>query len=129
VYRAWEEDIDGFKRKMAARFRMSNLKLLTYYLGIEVKQGRDSITLCQWAYTGKLMDRSGMADCKLCATLMEERLKPSKASTVVMVDTTCYRSIISGLRYLTHTRSDISFAVGYVSGFMEDPQEDLGCFT
>jgi hypothetical protein len=57
-----------------------------------------------------------------------ERLKPSKASTVVM-DTTCYRSIISRLRYLTHTRSDISFVVGYVSGFMEDPQEDLGCFT
>ena len=41
VNRAWEEDIDGFKRKMAARFRMSNLSLLTYYLGIEVKQGRD----------------------------------------------------------------------------------------
>jgi len=38
VYRAWEEDIDGFKRKMVARFRMSNLSLLTYYLGIEVKQ-------------------------------------------------------------------------------------------
>ena len=68
------------------------------------------------------MEHSGMADCKLCATLMEERLKPSKASTVVKVDTTCYWSIIIGLRYLTHTRSDISFAVGYVSGFMVDHQ-------
>ena len=81
---------------------------------------------CQQAYRGKLMERSGMADCKLCATLMEERLKPSKASTVVKVDTTCYRSIISRLRYLTHKQSDISYAAGYVSGFMEDPQEDLG---
>ena len=41
ITRAWEEDIDGFKCKMAARFRMSDLSLLTYYLGIEVKQGRD----------------------------------------------------------------------------------------
>jgi hypothetical protein len=35
-----------------------------------------------------------------------------------------YRSIVGGLRYLTHTRSDISFAVGYFSRFMEDPRED-----
>ena len=40
------------------------------------------------------------------------------------VDATRYRSIIGGLRYLTHTRPDITFAVGYVSHFMEDPCED-----
>lgn len=40
---------------------------------------------------------------------------------------TRYRSIVGELRYLTHTRPDISFAVGYVgyvSHFMEDPRED-----
>ena len=40
------------------------------------------------------------------------------------VDATRYRSIIGGLRYLTHTRSDITFTVRYVSCFMEDPRED-----
>ena len=47
-----------------------------------------------------------------------------KASTTVKVDATLYRSIIGGLRYLVHTRSNIAFAVGYVSRFMEDPRED-----
>ncbi|XP_034604657.1 uncharacterized mitochondrial protein AtMg00240-like [Setaria viridis] len=35
-----------------------------------------------------------------------------------------YRSIISGLRYLTHTRPDIEFVVSYLSRFMENPCED-----
>ena len=55
---------------------------------------------------------------------MEERLKLSKHSMAAKVDATRYRSIVGGLRYLTHTRPDITFAVGYVSRFMEDPRED-----
>jgi hypothetical protein len=46
---AREIDIDSFKREIAAQFSMSDLGLLTYYLGIKVKQGRNSIT-CASAY-------------------------------------------------------------------------------
>jgi hypothetical protein len=38
------------------------------------------------------------------------------------VDSNTYRSIIGSLRYLTCTRSDIAFAVGVASRFMEDPR-------
>ena len=31
------EDIDGFKREMVARFKMSDLDALSYYLGIKVR--------------------------------------------------------------------------------------------
>ena len=65
-----------------------------------------------------------MVECKPCVTPMEEWLKLTKASTVAKVDATLYRSIVGGLRYLVHTRSDIAFAVGFVSRFMEDPRED-----
>ena len=44
-----------------------------------------------------------MAECKPCVTPMEERLKLSKHSTATKVDAMRYRSIIGGLRYLTHT--------------------------
>ncbi|CAA0812904.1 cysteine-rich RLK (RECEPTOR-like protein kinase) 8 [Striga hermonthica] len=121
---AREGDINGFKREMAARFRMSDLGQLSYYLGIEVKQGRDSIILCQRAYAEKLLVRSGMADCKSCTTPMEERLKLTKASTAGKVDATRYRSIVGGLRYLVYTRPNIAFVMGYVSRFMEDHRED-----
>ena len=78
------------------------------------------LTLDQSAYASKLLERSGMAECKPCVTPMEERLKLTKASTTAKVDATLYRSIIDGLCYLVHMRSDIAFAMGYVSRFMED---------
>ncbi|XP_066365434.1 uncharacterized mitochondrial protein AtMg00810-like [Miscanthus floridulus] len=109
---------------MVACFRMSDLGALSYYLGIEVRQGKEELMLEQSAYAPKLLERSGMAECKPCVTLMEERLKLTKASTTVKVDATLYQSIIGGLRYLVHTRLDIAFDVGYVSRFMEDPRED-----
>ena len=82
---------------------MSDLSALSYYLGIEVRQGKQSISLGQHAYVEKLLEHDGMAECKPCVTPMEERLKLSKHSTAVKVDTTRYQSIVGGLRYLTHT--------------------------
>jgi hypothetical protein len=39
-------NIDRFKKEMATVFRMSDLGLLTYYLGIEVHQNGKGISLC-----------------------------------------------------------------------------------
>ena len=75
-------------------------------------------------YASKLLERSGMAECKPCVTPMEERLKLTKASTAAKVDATLYRSIVGGLHYLVHTRPYIAFAMGYISSFMQDPRED-----
>jgi hypothetical protein len=55
---------------------------------------------------------------------MENRLKLSKESTEVPVDATEYRSIVGALRYLLHTRSELTFIVGYLSHFMEEPRGD-----
>ena len=121
---ACTEDINSFKREMAARFRMSDLDALSYYLGIEVRQGKEELMFGQSVYASMLLERSGMAECKPCMTPMDERLKLTKASTVAKVDATLYQSIIDGLRYLVHTRPNIALAVGYVSRFMEDRRED-----
>ena len=40
---------------------MSNLGALSYYLGIEVRQGKEALTLGQSAYASKLLERSSMA--------------------------------------------------------------------
>jgi hypothetical protein len=75
----------------------------------------------QRAYAEKLLERGG--------ELQASRDSNGRAAQAVKAQHRSkgghdYRSIVSGLRYLTHTRSDISFAVGYFSRFMEDPRED-----
>ncbi|KAL7617031.1 hypothetical protein Lser_V15G00150 [Lactuca serriola] len=52
---------------------------------------------------------------------MESKLQLTKDEEGELVDPTSYRSIIGGLRYLTHTRPDIAYSVGIVSRFMERP--------
>lgn len=114
-------EIEHFKQQMKAEFKMSDLGLLCFYLGIEVKQRADGITLSQAAYARKILDKARMTGCNPSHTPMEPRLKLSKVSTAAAVDATEYRSIVGSLRYLVHTRPDIGFAVGYVSRFMESP--------
>ncbi|OAE34467.1 hypothetical protein AXG93_3472s1020 [Marchantia polymorpha subsp. ruderalis] len=99
---------------MMERFRMSDLGLLHFYLGIEVRQNASGITLSQAGYAGKLLERAGMAECNPALVPMEPQLKLSKDSKNPVTDATFYRSIVGCLRYLVHTRPDISFAVGYV---------------
>ena len=54
-------DIDKFKLEMQSLFQMSDLGLLSYYLGIEVRQEPSGIDISQAAYAQKLLEKVGMA--------------------------------------------------------------------
>jgi hypothetical protein len=109
---------------MMSLFQMSDLGLLSYYLGIEVAQKPGHIVLGQATYAEKLLEREGLSTCNSTTVPMEPRLKLSKHGGGNAVDTTQYRSVVGGLRYLVHTRPDICFAVGYLSRFMEAPTSE-----
>ena len=67
-------DVKGirvFKSEMKKKFSMSDLGLLSYYLGIEVKQDANGITLCQSSYAAKILESAGMSNCNSCETPME----------------------------------------------------------
>lgn len=121
---ARDTEIRKFKEEMHSLFRMSDLGLLSYYLGIEVNQDKHGITINQAAYAQKILKIGGMAECNSACVPMETRLKLSKQSDRPPVDVTMYRSIVGSLRYLVHTRPDIAYAVGFVSRFMESPKDD-----
>ena len=114
-------DIKQFKSEMRNKFGMGDLGLLSYYLGIEVKQGDGGITLSQSSYTVRILERAGMKNCNPCDTPMECRLKLCKKKEGETVDPTAYRSIIGSLRYIVNTRPDLAYAVGVVSRYMEAP--------
>jgi hypothetical protein len=119
------DNIRSFNEEMAAAFKMSDLVLLHYYLGIEVKQSASGISFSQGAYAMKILERSDMTGCNPCHLPMEARLKLSKQSTQPLVNATAYRSIVGSLRYLVNTHLDLAFVVGYVSHFLESQEDHL----
>ncbi|XP_074351840.1 secreted RxLR effector protein 161-like [Apium graveolens] len=52
---------------------------------------------------------------------MEAKIQLSKDEQGKAVNSTVFKSLIGGLRYLVHTRPDIAFSVGIVSRYMESP--------
>ena len=113
--------INEFKEQMNKRFEMSDLGKLSHYLGIEVKQSVGCIELKQSAYAKKILEKAGMGDCNPTKYPMDPKENISKDEGGVLVDTTQFKSLVGGLRYLVHTRPDIAFSVGIVSRFMEKP--------
>jgi hypothetical protein len=111
--------ITEFKQQMMNLFSMSDLGLLSYYLGIEVHQGSEEIMLCQSAYDTKIVELCNMKGCNPVDTPTEQRVKLVTTKPGTEVDPTRYRSIIGSLRYLVNTRPDIAYAVGLASRFME----------
>jgi hypothetical protein len=103
---------------------MSDLVLLHYYLGIEVKQQSAGFILSQTSYARKILEKAGMSECNSCKIPFEPKIKLSKESTSSPVDTTFCRSLVGSLWYMDNTRPDIAFAVGYVSGFMQEPHSE-----
>ena len=116
---AEEEEVKKFKAQMKEKFDMSDLGLLCFYLGVEVRQDASGITLRQAHYAKRILELGEMVGCNPAHTPME-KLRLSRESTAE-VDSTHYRRLVGSLRYLVHTRPDLAFAVGYVSRFMERP--------
>ncbi|XP_066324365.1 uncharacterized mitochondrial protein AtMg00810-like [Miscanthus floridulus] len=115
------DKVEAFKAQMKKEFDMSDLGLLCFYLGVEVRQDASGIALHQTHYTKRILELGGIMGYNPAHTPIEERLKLSRDSTTEEVDFTHYRRLIGSLRYLVHTQPDLAFVVRYVSRFMERP--------
>jgi hypothetical protein len=81
-----DAEVAAFKEEMKVTFQMSDLGLLSFYLGVEVHHDDSGITLRQTAYTKCVVELAGLTDCNQSLTPMEERLKLSRDSTTEEVD-------------------------------------------
>lgn len=64
---------------MTTKFEMSDLGMLTYYLGIKVHQLAQGIVLTQDRYARKVREEASMHACNLAHVPMEFNVKLSKA--------------------------------------------------
>ncbi|KAG6504844.1 hypothetical protein ZIOFF_037192 [Zingiber officinale] len=115
------EKINKFKQQMMTKFEMNDLGLLSYYLGIEVEQQKSRILLRQSIYAKKILSQFKMANCNATKHPIEPKTQLHKDLEGTPVDTMEYRRIIGCLRYLLHTRPDLSYSIGMTSRYMERP--------
>nr|GEW95939.1 zinc finger, CCHC-type [Tanacetum cinerariifolium] len=89
----------------------------------EVTQTEGGISIKQTGYANKILKEARMEDCNETKTPMDPGTKLIKTEGGELVDATEYRSLIGCLRYLLHTRPDLSYSVGLLSRFMQEPRE------
>ncbi|XP_060973935.1 uncharacterized mitochondrial protein AtMg00810-like [Cannabis sativa] len=100
---------------------MKELGELKHFLGLEVDRTKEGLFLCQQKYAKDLLQRFGMLECKPISAPMEANAKLCAHAGKDLQDGAMYRQLVGSLIYLTLTQPDISYAVGVVSRYMQQP--------
>ncbi|XP_020266632.1 uncharacterized protein LOC109842134 [Asparagus officinalis] len=117
------EMLAEFKAAMFNEFEMTDNGLMSYFLGIEVKQQQEGIFISQKKYMKEILEKFKMNECNPVNTPVAIGMKLSREEDGHFVDSTLFKSLVGSLRYLTITRPDITYGVGLVSRYMETPNE------
>eukprot|EP00253_Pinus_taeda_P035611 PITA_35611 len=116
--------INHVKSRLKKKFEMTNLGHLHYFLGLQVLQSKEVISLSQSKYACDILRHFHMEDCKPAPSPFQSGVKLSVSCPSPEVDATLYRQLVGKLLYLTHTHPDLSFVVGLVARFMQNPREN-----
>ena len=98
------EHIEEVKDMLEEKFKMKDLGGLHYFLGIKIICLVDGIWLAHYQYAVKLLKNFDMLDLKGISTPLEQNTS-------------------IGLIYLTITCPYLSYAMGFVSRLMQNPQK------
>ncbi|XP_013615154.1 PREDICTED: uncharacterized mitochondrial protein AtMg00810-like [Brassica oleracea var. oleracea] len=109
--------INTFKKNMMKEFKMVDLGLLNYFLGMEIIQDDGGIFLSQEKYANKLVGKFGMRDSKSVSNPLIPQGKGVEDDKEYG-DPTKYISIVGGLLYLCASRPDVMYASAYLSRYM-----------
>eukprot|EP00253_Pinus_taeda_P002725 PITA_02725 len=104
----------------------NSLIILVLYVDdliLTVLQSKEGISLSQSKYACDILRHFHMEECKLAPSPFQSGVKLSVSCTSPEVDATLYRQLVGKLLYLTHTRPDLSFVVGLVARFIQNPRE------
>jgi hypothetical protein len=107
---------------MENEFHVSMMGELTFFLGIQVKQMKQSIFVHQSKYMNDLMKKFNMVELKPVSTPIRTAMVLDPDENGKMVYQREYRSMINSLLYLTVTRPDIQFAVYLCACFQASPR-------
>eukprot|EP00253_Pinus_taeda_P023814 PITA_23814 len=109
--------IATIKRNLHDRFLMTNMSPLHFFLGLEISEDATGIKLSQAKYAWDLPERFHMTDCKPTPIPFLSGVRLEDGGDTPLFDSTLYRQLVGSLLYLTHSKPDISYAIGAVSTY------------
>eukprot|EP00253_Pinus_taeda_P006241 PITA_06241 len=115
--------INHVKSSLKKQFEMTYLGNLHYFLGLQVLQSKEGISLSQSMYACNIIHHFHMEYCKPTPSPFQSGAKISVTCTSREVDATLYRQLVGKVLDLTHTRLDLSFVVGLIAQFMKNPHK------
>ena len=90
-----------FAKLMQREFEMSMMGELIFFLGLQIKQIKEGISITQSKYTKELLKRFIMENSKAIGTPMSPSCKLDKDEGGKNIDLKFYRGMIGSLLYLT----------------------------
>ncbi|XP_019163069.1 PREDICTED: uncharacterized protein LOC109159411 [Ipomoea nil] len=115
--------IQELKDMLDAKFKIKDLGVLGYFLGIEAKLNDDGLNLCQRKYALDILSDTGFTECKPAPTPMVPGSNLSQDTGKLLEDPSGYRRMVGRLLYLTATRPDIAYAIHHLSQFVSSPTD------
>ena len=130
-----DEAIEELKQQLKCKFKMKDLRNLTWLLNIEVKQDRKlrTISFSQTAYINAILVHFNLQKAAPVTTPMDPHVTFSKTQCPSMpqqcddMKKVPYREIIGSLMWAAiATRPDITFAISTLSQYLENLEEFIG---
>lgn len=126
----WEDESekDKLKRSLSSVFKMKDIGVATYCVGLHITYVNGGICLDQTKYVHDVLARFNMTDCKAVATpsdvsqKLSIEMSPANEEERRQMADVPYQEAVGSLLYLVQgTRPDIAFAVSDVSRFNSNP--------
>jgi len=114
---------EDFVKAMQGEFEMSMMGELSFFLGLQVKQSKEGIFVCQSKYCKDILKKFEMEACKAATTPMSTNCHLGADEAGPEVDQTMYRGLRGSLLYLIASKPNIMFVVCLCARFQSCPKE------
>lgn len=114
------------KAWLKSKLHIKDLGQPQHFLGIEVLRNRQGVYLSQKKYLLNMIEVIGLTHAKLSESPLKTGTKRLPEEGNHMEDASKHRRMVSKLTYQTVTRLDLSFAVSFISQFMQHPRSQTG---
>jgi hypothetical protein len=114
------DEIRLFKTQMSSKFKMSDLGLLTWYLGMHFTQNEEGISIDQSLYIKSKLDQFDFGAWGCATPLIPDFQDIMDNDDGIKEDNFPYRETVGSLIHLMRsTRPDIAVAVSIISRFLD----------